>query len=169
MSSYLEAYGAAEEQRARRIRILKVSSIVVVAGLIIGLTLYGLLKNRSEEQQAKYFVQLLQQKDYTGAYRLWGCTDTSPCPNYPFSKFMDDWGPQSAHADESTAHIGISESCGGSGAGSGVVIRLDYQGSEQPVPLWVERDSKIISFAPWEECPGRHLHLRAWLKSVFSR
>jgi hypothetical protein len=168
MSSYLEAYGAAEEQRARRIRILKVASIVVVAGLIIGLTLYSLLKNRSEEQQAKFFVQLLQQHDYTGAYRLWGCTDTNPCPNYPFSKFMADWGPQSPHADESTAQIGISESCG-SGPGSGVVIRLDYQGSEQPVPLWVERDSKLIGFAPWEECPGRHLHLRAWLKSVFSR
>jgi len=164
MSGYLEAYGAREEQRARRIRIFKVASIVLVAALVIGFTLYGLLKNRSEEQQAKLFVQLLQQHDYTGAYRLWGCTDTNPCPNYPFNKFMEDWGPASAHADESSAQIGLSQSCG-----SGVVIRLDYPGSEQPVPLWVEHGSKIISFAPWEECPGRHLHLRAWLKSVFSR
>lgn len=164
MSSYLEAYGAAEEQRARRIRIVKVASIVLVCGLIVGLTLYGLLKNRSEEQQARLFVRLLQQHDYSGAYLMWGCTGSNPCPNYPFNKFMEDWGPESPHAEESGAHIGVSESCG-----SGVVIRMDYQGSEKPVPLWVEHGSKIISFAPWEECPGRHLHLRAWLKSVFSR
>jgi hypothetical protein len=162
MSSYLEAYGASEELRARRIRLIKVASIVLVCATIIGLTLYGLLKNRSEEQQAQLFVRLLNQHDYSGAYRLWGCTDTNPCPNYPFGKFMDDWGPNSAHADESTAEIGLSQACG-----SGVVIRLDYQGSEQPVPLWVESSSKVISFAPWEECPGRHLHLRAWLKSLF--
>lgn len=164
MSSYLEAYGAAEAQRARRIRIAKIASIVLVGGLVIGLTLYELLKNRSEEQQARLFIQLLQQHDYTGAYRLWGCSDANPCPNYPFNKFMEDWGPQSAHADESGAHIGVSQSCG-----SGVVIRMDYPGTEQPVPLWVEHGSQIISFAPWEECPGRHLHLRAWLKSVFNR
>jgi len=166
MSSYLEAYGASEELRARRIRWIKTTSIVVVCVLIVGLTLYGLLKNRSEEQQAKLFAQLLSQNDYSGAYRLWGCTDNTPCPNYPFGKFMDDWGPKSPHADESAAEIGLSQSCG-SGMGSGVVIRLDYKGSEQPVTLWVDSSTKVISFAPWEECPGRHLHLKAWLKSLF--
>ncbi len=162
MSSYLEAYGASEESRARRIRLIKISAIVLVGALIVGLTLYALLKNRSEEQQAKLFVQLLNEHNYAAAYRLWGCTETSPCPNYPFDKFTEDWGAQSAHADESSAHIGLSQSCG-----SGVVIRLDYKGSEEPVPLWVERASKTISFAPWPECPGRHLHLGAWLRSIF--
>jgi len=47
------------------------------------------------------------------------------------------------------------------------VIRIDYQGSEEAVPLWVERESGTISFAPYAECPGRHLHLGAWFKSLF--
>lgn len=164
MSSYLETYGATEEQRAQRIRLMKRSSIVLGIALIAGLVLYGVFKNRSEEQQAQAFVQLLRARDYSAAYRMWGCTDSHPCRDYPFSTFLQDWGPQSAHADESSAHIGISQSCG-----SGVVIRLDYQGSHEPVPLWVERATGIISFAPWAECPGRHLHIGAWLRSLFRK
>ena len=162
MSSYLEAYGASEEHRARRIRLLKISSIMLGCALVAGLALYAVLKNRGEEQQARLFVQLLSDHNYSAAYRLWGCTSTTPCPNYPIGKFMDDWGPQSPHADQSSVEIGLSQSCG-----SGVVIRLDYKGSEEPVQLWVEHVSKTISFAPWQECPGRHLHVGAWLRSIF--
>ena len=162
MSSYLEAYGAAEEQRANRVRLLKNASILLVSVIVVASILYGIFKNRSEEQQAKTFVSLLQAHDYQGAYRLWGCSDQHPCPDYPMEKFMEDWGPKSTHADQSSAHIGLSQSCG-----SGVVIRLDYKGSQEPVSLEVERDTKIISFAPWAECPGRHLHIGAWLRSLF--
>ena len=162
MSSYLEAYGASEDLRARRIRLLKISSIVLSCALAAGLTVYALVKNRGEEQEAKLFVHLLSDHNYSAAYRMWGCTDTNPCPNYPIGKFMDDWGPQSAHADQSSAEIGLSQSCG-----SGVVIRLDYKAPEEPVALWVERASRTISFAPWPECPGRHLHVGAWLRSIF--
>jgi hypothetical protein len=164
MSSYLEAYGAAEQRRAQRIGWIKNSSIVVGCLLVVGLILFVVFKNHAEEQQAKTFLSLLDAHNYQGAYRMWGCTDTHPCPAYPFPKFMEDWGPKSEHASEATAHIGLSQTCG-----SGVLIRLDYKGSEEPVPLWVERDSGTISFAPWPECPGRHLHFGAWLKSVFGR
>ncbi len=164
MSSYLEAYGASEEIRARRIRILKISSILLVCALVGGVTLYALVKNRGEEQEAKLFVHLLADHNYSAAYRMWGCTETSPCPSYPIGKFLDDWGPQSPHADQSSADIGLSQSCG-----SGVVLRLDYKAPEEPVTLWVERNSKIISFAPYPECPGKHLHLGAWLRSIFKR
>jgi hypothetical protein len=163
MSSYLEAYGASEEHRVQRIRLVKNGAIIIAAVLIVGLVLYAVFKNRSEEQQAKTFVALMQARDYQGAYRLWGCTDAHPCPDYSFAKFNDDWGPKSAHADESSAHIGLSQSCG-----SGVVIRLDYKGSEEPVSLWVERGTKVVGYAPWEECPGRHLHIGAWLRSLFN-
>jgi hypothetical protein len=164
MASFLEAYGAAEEQRAKRVRLIKISAIVLVSMIVVGLIAYGLLKNRPQEQQAKIFVSLLQAHDYQGAYKLWGCSDTHPCKDYPFDKFMEDWGPKSPHADQSSAHIGLSQSCG-----SGVVIRLDYQGSEEPLSLDIERGSKVISFAPWAECPGRHLHIGAWLRSLFGR
>jgi hypothetical protein len=164
MASYLEAYGASEELRARRIRLIKISSVVLVFALIGSVTLYALLKNRSEEEQAKLFVHLLNDHNYSEAYKLWGCSSAQPCPNYPESKFLEDWGPHSPHADESSAEVGLSQSCG-----SGVIIRLDYPGSEEPVPLWVERASKVISFSPQPECPGRHLHVGAWLRSIFKR
>ena len=163
MSSYLEAYGATEAHRAHRNRLIKTSAIAITSVLIIGLILYALLKNRSEEQQVNAFVARLTAQDFQGAYRMWGCTDAAPCRDYPFSKFMEDWGPKSAHADQSSANIGVSQSCG-----SGVVIGLEYKNAE-PVPLWVERESKVISFAPWPECPGRHLHIGAWLRSVFKK
>jgi hypothetical protein len=164
MASYLETYGAAEEQRAKRIHLMKNTAIVVVSVLAVALILYGTFKNYSEEQQAKKFVSLLQAQNYQAAYELWGCSAARPCPDYPFDKFLEDWGPKSPHADELSAKIGLSQSCG-----SGVVIRLDYKGSEEPVSLDIERGSKVISFAPWAECPGRHLHLGTWLRSLFNR
>jgi hypothetical protein len=154
MSSYLEAYGASEELRARRIRLIKISSIVLALTLLAGGTLYAVLKNRSEEQQAKLFVHLLNDHNYSEAYKLWGCNTDHPCPNYPESKFLEDWGPHSAHADESSAEIGLSQSCG-----SGVIVRLDYPGSVEPVPLWIERSSQVISFSPQPECPGRQARM----------
>jgi hypothetical protein len=131
--------------------------------LIVGLILFGVFRNHSQERSAKTFLGLLNAQNYPAAYAMWGCTDSRPCPAYPFTKFQEDWGPKSPHANESASHIGLSQSCG-----SGVVIRLDYPAPEEPVSLWVERDSGTLSFAPWPECPGRHLHFGAWLKSVFS-
>jgi hypothetical protein len=164
MSSYLEAYGAAEQHRARILGIVKTSSIVLSCVLVAGLILYGIFKNRAEEQRAKTFLGLLDAHNFQAAYAMWGCTDSHPCPEYPFAKFQEDWGPKSEHADASVAHIGLSQSCG-----TGVLLRLDYKAAEEPVSLWVERDSGAISFAPWPECPGRHLHFGAWLRSVFGR
>jgi hypothetical protein len=165
MSSYLEAYGAAEEHHAKRIRTVKIVFMSVAALLVLGLILYSALKNRSEENQVKTFLALLQEQDYSGAYRLWGCTDAAPCPNYPMKSFMEDFGPQSPHADESSAHIGLTQACG-----SGVLLRVDYPHAEA-VPLWVQRKDETIGFAPpgWEECPGRHLHFGAWLHSLFGK
>jgi hypothetical protein len=166
MSSYLEAYGAAEQQRARTFRIIKVSSIILACVLVVGVILYAVFKNHAEEQRAKTFLGLLAAQNYAAAYTMWGCTETRPCPDYPFKKFQEDWGPASPHPNESGAHIGLSQSCG---SGSGVLIRVDYPGKQEPEVLWVERDSGVISFAPWPECPGRHLHLGAWLRSLFGK
>jgi hypothetical protein len=162
MASYLEAYGAAEQHRARIIGIVKTSSIVLGCALVVALILYGVFKNHTEEQRAKSFLGLLSARNYPAAYAMWGCTDSHPCPDYPFAKFQEDWGEKSAHTDPSAGHIGLSQSCG-----TGVLLRLDYKSSEEPFSLWVERDTEVISFAPWPECPGRHLHFGAWLRSVF--
>lgn len=164
MSSYLEAYGAAEAHRARVLAIVKTSSIILAGLLIIGLILFAVFRNHSEEQRTKTFLNLLNDHNYQAAYAMWGCTTDHPCPAYPVARFQEDWGPNSPYAKAKVANIGLSQSCG-----SGVLIRLDYTGSQESVSLWVDRDSEVISFAPWPECPGRHLHFKAWLKSLFGR
>jgi hypothetical protein len=90
MSSYLEAYGAAEQHRARILGIIKTSSIILGCALIVGLALWGIFKNHAQEQRAKTFLGLLSAHNYPAAYTMWGCTDTHPCPEYPFTKFQED-------------------------------------------------------------------------------
>src|SRR5271170_3036567 len=104
MSSYLEAYGAAEQHRARILGIIKTSSIILGCALIAGLALWGVFKNHAQEQRAKTFLGLLSAHNYPAAYTMWGCTDPHPCPEYPFTKFQEDWGPKSDHANDSVAH-----------------------------------------------------------------
>ena len=163
MSSYLEAYGAAETRHARVVGIVKYVAIGLGIVLIVGLILFTVFRNHSEEHRAENFLGLLQAHNYSAAYEMWGCTDAHPCPNYRMDKFMEDWGPKSTHgANPAAASIGLSQPCG-----SGVVIQLNYRHPQDTIALWVERDSGIISFAPFAECPGRHLHFKEWLKSVF--
>src|SRR5277367_4708496 len=121
---YLEAYGAAEEKRARSVRLVKTSTIILVAVLAVGSVLYAVFKNYSEEQRVKSFISLLQNHRYPEAYQLWGCSDARPCRDYKYDKFLDDWGPKSAHADQSSARIAVSQSCG-----TGVLLRVDYKGA----------------------------------------
>lgn len=163
MSSYLEAYGAAEAKHARTARIVKLTAMVTAAVLIVGLLLYAFFKDYSEEQRVKSFVALLQSRNYQEAYRFFGCSEAQPCPNYRFDKFMDDWGPKSEHADALSAHLGEVQSCG-----DGVLVQIAYKGSDL-VPLYVDRNTKVVSFAPWPECPGRHWRIGAALKSLFGR
>ena len=164
MSSYLEAYGAAEERHARTGKIVKRVSIALGGILLVALILFAFFRNFFEERRAKNFLAELSTHNYQSAYAMWGCTEAHPCPDYSFAKFQQDWGPKSDFANPAATQIALSQSCG-----SGVVIQLNYKPSQDPVALWVERDSGVISFAPWVECPGRHLHFRAWLKSVFGR
>ena|SRR5437762_8673038 len=163
MSSYLEEYGAGEQQRAKRARLIQRGSIAVLSILIVAGVLYAVFRNYPEEQRVKSLVEALRKQDYQAAYRMFGCTETNPCRDYTFEKFMDDWGPRSAHANAASAHIGMTQSCG-----SGVILRVDYSAAE-PVPLWVERSTHVVSFAPDPECRGRHLHIGAFLRSLFNR
>jgi hypothetical protein len=162
MGGYLEAYGAGEERRVRRVRLIKIALIAGVCAAIVGAVLYAVFKNYGEERQVKTFIEALRKPDYQVAYRMWGCNESHPCRDYSFDKFMEDWGPKSAHASVASARIGLSQSCG-----TGVLLRVDYKGAE-PVSLWVERDGQVLSYAPWPECPGPHWRVGAWLRSLFN-
>jgi hypothetical protein len=148
MAGYLEQYGAGEEQRQRRGKIVKIVAIALVAAVLISGALYFNFHNYREERQVKQFLSRLDARDYKAAYALFGCTDASPCRYYPLDKFMEDWGPNSGHSGFAHARITRSRSCG-----SGVLLTLDYGQSRQE-KLWVERRDMSIGFPPVQGCPA---------------
>jgi hypothetical protein len=146
MAGYLENYRAGEAEREKRIRWVALGVVVV---LILAATLYFLLRNYRETQQAKLFFELLRKKDYTAAYALWGCTERTPCRDYVTAKFMEDWGPSSPRANLSAMKITKTRGCS-----TGVIFETDF-GTGQPDYLWVDRKTKYLGFAPWPVCNPR--------------
>lgn len=145
MPGYLEGYGEGAERRGKIIRWIILG--VIVVGVLTA-ALYFLLRDRAEKKQLETFLEDLKRKDYRSAYALWGCTDQSPCPQYAFNKFMEDWGPSSPHANADAAKMTKTKSCS-----TGVIQFVQFPGDE--VQLWVERRSKTIGFAPWPVCNPR--------------
>ena len=143
MAGYLDQYGAGEE---RRERLIKITVVSIVALIIAGGALYFIFRNYRQEQRVKAFFQLLEAKDYQSAYVLWGCTQQTPCRDYPLSAFMEDWGPQGRAGSVNQHDIVRSRSCG-----SGVIITVGLANHQEK--LWVERDSLTIGFSPWPSCP----------------
>jgi hypothetical protein len=145
MPGYLDGYGTKEIRRARiRNRILIGLSVAAV----VGIACYFQFRNYSEEQRVKLFLQQLQDKQYQQAYSLWGCTEANPCRDYNFSKFLEDWGPDSTHAVVADAKLGRTRSCT-----EGIIQPLQYPNDE--VLLWVNRNNLTIGFAPWPVCNPR--------------
>lgn len=144
MAGYLDHYG---ENDGRREKITRYAVISLAVLLVVGGGLYFWFKNIRQERQAQRFFDLLAAKNYTAAYALWGCTEATPCRDYPLHVFMDDWGPDGR--DPRAFRVIKSRSCG-----SGVILTVDT-GKEEPERLWVERESLTLGYSPWPGCPMR--------------
>ncbi len=161
MSGFLDpTYGVNEARRARRIKLTALWSAVII---IVGLTLFFTFRNWRQERVVKQFLTDLKAQNYQDAYKLWGCTQETPCKYYPPEKFNEDWGPAGQYKDAGSATIENEDVCG-----SGVIFTIDVPKID-PFGLWVESSTNILGFAPngWTRCPGAHLHLREYLKSLF--
>jgi hypothetical protein len=146
MSGYLDHYGAGYEQSHKRKKMIVVVALLIVVG---GSALYLTLRNFRQKAKVTQFVELLQKRDYSAAYRLWGCTEAKPCPDYSFQRFMDDWGPRSQNAQIASFHISHSRSCG-----TGVIVTVEL-GANREERFWVESNEMTIGFSPWSVCPAR--------------
>jgi hypothetical protein len=155
MAGYLDAYGVDDARREKALKWIALSIVAIVVATGIAFLFF---KNWGEKQRAKQFLRLLERQDYRGAYAMFGCSDATPCRDYPFQSFVEDWGPQS---DSTQLHIGDSETCG-----TGVLINLESP-KEHKATLLVETGSGMISYAPWPECPEARFRLRKWLRMKF--
>lgn len=146
MAGYLEGYGVDE---ARRGRLIKRIILSVIGVAILGTVLYFQFRNFAEERQVKRFRELLQSQDYQTAYSLWGCTAETPCRDYSYERFLEDWGSKSPHADVSAVKVEKTRSCD-----AGIIQIWDF-GKDEKVFLYVKRTDKTLSFAPFEFCNPR--------------
>jgi hypothetical protein len=150
MAGYLDQYGKADERREKITKRVVISLLVL---LVAGGLFYVFFHNYPEERQAKQFFELLRAGNFQNAYVLWGCNspNAAPCRDYPYSEFMKDWGPQVSPVNSIDVLDG--ESCG-----SGVIVDVDA-GKAGDKKLWVERDTHVLGYPPFDRCPqGNRIH-----------
>ena len=156
MAGYLDEYGVTD---ARRERLRKRVIIWGLLAVIVGTSAFFYFRNWGEERAIDRFVALLQQQKYQEAYLLWQTPESAKF--YPPEKFAEDWGPSGAYKNVAALKVRGVDSCD-----AGVVFDVAYPGADD-FGLWVERKTKIISFAPWPRCPGPHLQIWQFVKSRF--
>jgi hypothetical protein len=162
MTGFLDSYEGQEERHYRRMALVKRLVFWGLAALVVGSTTFYIVRTLPQEHVVKQFLGDLQHQEYQDAYKLWGCTQESPCKYYPPEEFTQDWGPSSHYSNPGAFKVEHVDFCN-----DGVVFDLTYPNSED-VGLWVQRSNNTISFAPWPRCPGRHLQLREFFRSLFS-
>ncbi len=157
MGAYLEQYGKGEERRNRIIKWIIICSVAILIAIWI---LYLVFHNRPEINKAKRFLAQVNAHEYKQAYATWGCTTPNACPNYDFSRFLEDWGPQ----NKVTApwHIVSVDGCK-----SFVTINVDAQGAQMQ-SIAVERSpGHMMSFAPAPECMEKQWRWKQFFQRIF--
>lgn len=163
MPSYLDTYSEEGARSAARARVVKRVVIGVAGVALISAIAYFSLRTHSQEKVVDQFMDDLRQGNYQAAYRLWGCTEQTPCKDYPAEKFNEDWGPKSPYANAAEIHVDNVDYCD-----TGVVFTVTYP-KQETVGLWVDRATNVIGFAPWTRCPGNHLQLKEFFHSLFTK
>lgn len=160
MAGYLDSYGVSDQKREK---VTKRVVLIVSGAAVIGLVLFLVLHNLAEKRAVNRFFAELKTGNYQQAYQAWGCTPSTPCRDYRFEKFMEDWGPKGVYANfQSSMKIPVVDSCG-----DGVVMTVEIPNSD-PFGIWVDRKTKTLGFAPWPRCPGKHWHFWEFLQRQFS-
>lgn len=157
MSGFLDStYGVSDARRERRIKRIVLWGLGIA---ILAVILFFTFRSWRQERVVKQFFSLLKQQNYQDAYKLWGCTQDTPCKYYPPDRFNEDWGPSGQYKDAVNARIAAEDVCG-----SGVVFNVVIP-KVDPIGLWVESSTNVLSYAPWPRCPGPHLQIWDFLKS----
>ena len=146
MSDYLAGYGVED---ARRDRIRKRALISLLAIVVLGGILWYILRDRREKSQLATFFEILRGGRYEEAYRMWGCAKEKPCRDYSYERFLEDWGPQSPHADLRGMNVVRTRSCR-----TGIIQTIDFSGKDE-IHLYVNRGDLVLAYAPWPICDPR--------------
>lgn len=138
-------YYEEEEKRQRLRRRIWIGIGLFLVLAVVGWRLWIFYQERREVQLVEQFLLLIEQGNWQQAYRLWGCTEEKPCRDYPFEKFLQDWSENGFYRRGGAPHIASSEYCD-----EGTIVTV--MSGEEKAFLWVDREQKIIGFAPWPVC-----------------
>ena len=112
-------------------------AIVIIAG---GITGYFLLHNLPEEHAVEHFLTELKEGNYKEAYKLW-----KPAPDYSYSDFLGDWGPQGDYGKIRSFKIDNAESKGS----AIVIVTVTINHRTPALALIVDRKSKGLAYSPY--------------------
>lgn len=137
---YLDEY----EQGGRRFdKIVRAAAIVLLASALLYGFYWLFFRNWAEERRVRQFLETVQAERYEEAYEFWGCSVDEPCRYYGYDKFLEDWGPGGEVGSIDTFQLGRSYT-----QPNGVIVEVTINGRKQP-NLWVQKDTKVISFFPY--------------------
>ena len=142
--------------RKKRIRIIAIVVIVAVCAILA----WNFRYYREEHQVSKFFAAL-QTQNYEQAYAIWNNDPEwkqhpDKYSNYPFSSFMQDWGPGGEWGIIKSYHIdGFAIPKGGNGttfdvgsSGIVVVVTVNERVADK-AHIWVEKSDKTLGFSPY--------------------
>jgi len=156
MGGYLQHYGVGEERRNRIIKWIIVGCIAV---LVASWIIYLVFHDYSEKRTVESFLAQVNAHDYQGAYKDWRCTDATPCPNYDYQRFLEDWGP--AKKITSPWQIASVDGCK-----TFVTVNVKADGAELQ-SLGVQRGTSTIMYAPAPECQEPQWHWKQFFQRIF--
>ncbi len=136
---FLDAYGKSDLLYER---IVKGFFITLLALTLLGCVYYLFFRNWREEAQARRFLELVQSEGYAEAYEMWNCSIEEPCRYYPYDDFLEDWGKKSELGEIRSFDLGRSFT-----QSSGVILLYEINGVARD-PLWVDRTTGVVGFAP---------------------
>jgi hypothetical protein len=152
---YLQQYGAEDERRIRIIKRIVIAGVIVV---IAATSAYLFFHNYPEKQVVKHFLTEINGHEYEAAYRDWGCTQSNPCRDYDYNRFMQDWGAAKASSPWKIASV--------DGCKTFVTVNVQANGAELQ-SLAIERGTHSMSFAPAPECQEKQWHWKQFFQRIF--
>jgi hypothetical protein len=147
-----EAQPANERQEKLRERLLW--SVIIL--LVVGGALTFLLRHWPHERVVNRFFAQIEQNDFRGAFGTWNADpDWEQHPdrykNYTFGQFQLDWGPSGEFGKITTHKVEGAVEPRSSGRVTGIVVAVRVNNrTAKPACIWVDKQTKALSFSPVE-------------------
>jgi hypothetical protein len=151
---FLESFETKPSSREKFVKAFfaGIALLVAVAGVDWVLAKLGKpnLSDFRPQWQARSFFSDLQNQRFEDAYRRWGCDKASPCRDYRFEKFLEDWGPQGRYGDPNRVQVEVIRHCE-----AGIIQTVNFGPPDSTVHLFVGKSDRVVSFSPWPVCSPR--------------